>query len=70
KNVITTKILSSKGGINIQSANKQAYKILNTLGQTIAKGIVSGDNQFVPVKSNGILFVQINKQVTKVLLAN
>jgi len=69
-NVQLAKVIAKKGGINIQSANNQAYKIINTLGQTIAKGIATSDNQLLPVNAKGIVLVQINKQVTKVLLAD
>ena len=64
-------IISSKnGGIQIQSAEKQVYKVVNTLGQLIAKGIITSNNQFIPVRFNGILFVQINREVTKLILTN
>ena len=61
-------VYAIKGGVTILSADKQAYTITNTLGQIIAKGIVSSNNQFVPVNAIGIAIVQVNKQVTKVLL--
>ncbi len=68
-NVLTAKVLSIKGGISIESANKETYKVINTMGQVIAKGIVTSENEFVPVNAQGIVFVQINKQVIKVLLS-
>ncbi|MCX6309340.1 MAG: DUF6383 domain-containing protein, partial [Bacteroidia bacterium] len=64
------RILATSGGIQIQSAEKQAYKLVNTLGQTIAKGFITSNNQFIPVRSKGMICVQINGQVTKVLVTN
>ncbi len=61
-------VFAYNGGIQIQSAEHQAYKIVNTVGQIIAKGTITSNNQFVPVNSKGILCVQTNGQTTKILL--
>ena len=63
-------VFSQIGGLRIKSANYKAYRIINTLGQVIAKGIVEGDNQFIPLKAKGIVVVQIDKKATKVMLAD
>ncbi|MCX6309374.1 MAG: sulfatase-like hydrolase/transferase [Bacteroidia bacterium] len=63
-------IFAIKNGIQIQSANQQAYKIVNTLGQTIAKGILTSNSQDIPISTKGLCIVQINGQSTKVLLTN
>ena len=69
-NANSFKVLAYNGGIQIQSADQQAYKIVNTVGQTIAKGRITSNNQFIPLIAKGIVLVQINNQLTKVLLAN
>jgi hypothetical protein len=63
-------VFANNSGIQIQSADQQAYKIVNTVGQTIAKGRITSNNQFIPLIAKGIVLVQINNQLTKVLLAN
>jgi len=67
-NSSSSKVFASTSGITIQAANKQAYKIVNTLGQTLAQGNVTSDNQLVAVNAKGLLFVQLSKQVIKVIL--
>lgn len=61
---------ATKGGLTIKSAEKHSYRILNTLGQVISKGIIETDNQFVPLNNKGIVIVQVNKQAAKVFLGN
>lgn len=61
-------VYTNNGGIQIQSADQQFYKIVNTVGQTIAKGRITSNNHFVPISSKGIVIIQINKEVNKVIL--
>ncbi len=61
-------VYSKKGGLLFKSSKNDAYKIVNALGQVIAKGIVDGDNQFVPMRANGIVIVQMNNKAAKILL--
>ncbi|MCX6309347.1 MAG: fibronectin type III domain-containing protein [Bacteroidia bacterium] len=63
-------IFATYGGIQVQSGDEQAYKIVNTLGQTIAKGTITSNSQFIPIPSKGMICVQMNGQVTKVVLTN
>ena len=62
------KVFSVKDGVIIQSASKQPYKIISTLGQQMAEGICNVDNQFIPISQKGIYIVQINKSAMKVLI--
>jgi hypothetical protein len=70
KNVLASEIgvFARKGGLVFKSTKNEAYKIVNALGQVIAKGMVDGDNQYVPVNAKGIVIVQMNNKAAKVLL--
>ncbi|NDP20048.1 MAG: hypothetical protein GZ091_03045 [Paludibacter sp.] len=62
-------VYAKKGGLVIKSSNKAAYKIVNTLGQVVAKGVCTSDNEFVTLKAKGVVIVQISNQAAKVLLS-
>ena len=62
------KIFTVEGGLSIEGANKQDYRIVNTLGQVLVKGVCQNDNQFVALDKKGIAIVQINKRAVKVLV--
>ncbi|NDP20049.1 MAG: fibronectin type III domain-containing protein [Paludibacter sp.] len=64
------KVIKVDGGLSIRSAKNESYKIMNTVGQLIARGVCTSDNEFVSLKNKGVVLVQVNKQVTKVLLTN
>lgn len=61
---------ATQNGLIIKSAEKQSYRIVNTLGQVIAKGVITIDNQFIPLKSRGVVIVQMNKKATKLVIAD
>jgi|GEM_PF-4822181 len=59
-------VYAQKGGIVFKSASK--YKITNSIGQVVAQGVTTADNQYVSVNAKGIVIVKINNQSAKLII--
>lgn len=62
------KAYAVKGGVKIESINSGKFEILNLMGQTVHSGLLNSSSQFIPLKSNGVFIVLLNKKAIKIIV--
>lgn len=61
-------IKASKGGIILETTNKETYKVYNSMGQELASGICDFENKFIPIKGKGIYIIKVDRKSHKIII--